>query len=174
MTNKLIKLSALLLTLAFLLGICTACQGSEEASSADKENGIEIKSDDSPAASAIKELYLDAAKEQSDIMSIATAMMQDGAIPYSLDVFEIEQGAYLNGFSAEPDGYSRGVCFCPFIGTIPFVGYLFESDNPQQLFSSLKANAMLDWNICTQADEIVSGIDGSRVLFVMTPSSFDD
>ena len=159
MINKLTKLPALLLSIVLLLGICTACQ---KATS------------DSAAATAINNLYLDAAEKHTDILDIAAAMAQDGTIPYNLDVYEIEQGAYLNGFSTEPTGYSRGVCFCPLISTIPFVGYLFESENPEQLLSSLNESAMLDWNICTQADEIVSGIDGNRVLFVMTPSSFDN
>lgn len=173
MINKLTKITALILSFVFLLGICTACQ-EKGAPSDGQGSGAGIEASDSAAASAIKKLYLDAAGKNTDLMDIAAAMAQEGTIPYNLDVFEIEQGAYLNGFSAEPAGYSRGVCFCPFIGTIPFVGYIFESENPEQLLSSLKETAMLDWNICTQADEVVSGIDGNRVLFVMTPSSFDD
>lgn len=159
MAKKLLTVPVLLLSILLLLGICTACQKA---------------ADSSAAATTINALYLNAAENHTDLLSIATAMAQDGAIPYNLDVYEIEQGAYLNGFSTDPTGYSRGVCICPVISTIPFVGYLFESENPGQLLSSLKENAMLDWNICTQADEIVSGIDGNRVLFVMTPSSFDN
>lgn len=174
MTHKLMKFTALILSIVFLLGICTACQEKGKTPPDDKESGISIDASDSTAASAIKKLYLDAAADHADMMDIAAAMTGTEVIPYNLDVFEIEQGAYLNGFSAEPTGYSRGVCFCPFIGTIPFLGYIFESENPEQLLSSLEKNAMLDWNICTQADEVVSGIDGNRVLFVMTPSSFDD
>lgn len=90
----------------------------------------------------------------------------------AMGTMPVEEG-YLNGFSDEIRGFQKGVMFAPFIGTIPFVGYVFESDEPDTLMDTLKDKAMLNWNICTVADEMVCEKVGSYVFFVMAPTSFD-
>ena len=60
------------------------------------------------------------------------------------------------------------------IGTIPFVGYVFETDDTELLMSELEANALLNWNICTTADEMLVKAHDNYVFFVMSPYTFGE
>lgn len=85
----------------------------------------------------------------------------------------VEEGS-LNGFSNEIKGFTKGAIFGPAIGTMPIIGYVFESEDAAALVETLKKNADLRWNICTQADEMVcENVDG-LVFFMMAPASFDE
>ena len=62
------------------------------------------------------------------------------------------------------------------IGSIPFVGYVFELEDASSVdsfISTLKDNADLRWNICVAADEMVTGSVGNKVFFVMCPTSLE-
>lgn len=89
---------------------------------------------------------------------------------------EVEPG-FLTGFdNNEITGFKSGAVFMPMIGTIPFVGYVFELEDGMDaasFISNLKSSANLRWNICTTADEMVSGSVGNKVFFVMCPTSFE-
>lgn len=108
--------------------------------------------------------------------SVAGELVQNEAIA-SLDcvVSEVQAG-YLNGFTDEIDDFSEGVMFAPMIGSIPFVGYVFqveEDEDVTEFMNELKQYADLRWNVCTEADEMVCENVGNTVLFVMSPASFD-
>lgn len=113
----------------------------------------------------------------SDVLSLAEAL---AANPVMSDIMagamEVEPG-YLTGFdNNEITGFKSGAVFMPMIGTIPFVGYVFELENGADVsafISNLKSSANLRWNICTTADEMVSGSVGNKVFFVMCPASFE-
>lgn len=79
---------------------------------------------------------------------------------------EVEPG-YLNGFDEEITGFDEGVMFGPMIGSIPFVGYVFKTSDTATLESLLKDKANMRWNICTEADEMVSATKGDLVFFMM-------
>ena len=79
---------------------------------------------------------------------------------------EVSEG-YLNGFDEDITGFQKGVMFSPVIGTIPFVGYVFETDDADALLSLLKEKANPAWNICTEADETVSTSKEKLVFFLM-------
>lgn len=79
---------------------------------------------------------------------------------------DVEPG-YLAGFSEDITGFKSGTQFAPMIGSIPFVGYVLEADEPQALLDQLTKAADPRWNICTEADETVSMIRGSLVFFLM-------
>ena len=67
--------------------------------------------------------------------------------------------------------------FGPMIGTIPFIGYVFElkdETDVNQFISTLKSNANLRWNICTEADEMVVCSVDKKVFFVMCPKYFEE
>ena len=83
----------------------------------------------------------------------------------------VEEG-YLAGFEVEIKGFKKGVTFGPMIGTIPFVGYIFETDTPDELVATLEKEHKLNWNICTSADRMFVRQKGNYVFFVMTPDSF--
>lgn len=77
---------------------------------------------------------------------------------------------YLAGFDNEISGFSKAVMFTPMIGSIPFVGYVFETDDTDKLLSTLKENANPAWNICVEADETVYSVKDGLVLFLMCPN----
>ena len=98
-------------------------------------------------------------------------------IKFSGGAMPVEEGL-LSGFgNTEIKGFKSGAMFAPMIGSIPFVGYVFElSDgtNASSFISTLKSNADLRWNICVAADEMVTGSVGNKVFFVMCPTSLED
>ncbi|MBE7011901.1 MAG: hypothetical protein E7415_04425 [Ruminococcaceae bacterium] len=89
----------------------------------------------------------------------------------------VAPGDYLPGFDeAEIKGYKSGVAFMPMIGSIPFVGYVFDLDgtvSASDFVSKLKSNANLRWLICAEAEEMVTGSEGNKVFFVMCPKSLE-
>lgn len=102
----------------------------------------------------------------TDPNEIVDNLIANIEVPYELVKMDVEPG-YLNGFDSEITGFSEGVTFSPMIGSIPFVGYVFRSDDPEKLLDSLRSNANMRWNICTEADEMVSSIKGDLVFFMM-------
>lgn len=114
------------------------------------------------------------ADKSIDLETLATSLVQNDAIPFGPAVMPVEPG-YLNGFSSEITGFSSGVFFGPMIGSIPFAGYVFKvQGNAESFIKTLKDNADLRWNVCTQADEMVAESVGDIVFFVMAPKSFDE
>lgn len=116
------------------------------------------------------------AGSSSSALSIAEALLSNSVIAFSGGAMAVEPG-FLTGFdNTEIKGFKEGAMFAPMIGTIPFVGYVFtldDSTNAADFISTLKAAANLRWNICTSADEMVTGSAGNKVFFVMCPKSFD-
>lgn len=110
-------------------------------------------------------------------LGIAEALVSNSVIAFSGGAVAVEPG-YLTGFDdTEITGFKEGAMFAPMIGTIPFVGYVFtleDSANVSSFISTLKSAANLRWNICTSADEMVTGSVGNKVFFVMSPISFDE
>ncbi|MBE6916063.1 MAG: hypothetical protein E7471_05470 [Ruminococcaceae bacterium] len=110
----------------------------------------------------------------TDLEALAGELMKNPIIQFMPASMAVEPG-FLNGFKSEINGFSKGVMFGPAIGTIPFIGYLFEVDGDVNAFiSTLKENADLRWNICTSADEMVVASVGNKVCFVMAPSAFEE
>ena len=88
----------------------------------------------------------------------------------------VEEG-WLEGFNEEITGFKEGAKFGPMISTIPFVGYVFElkdDTDVNQFISDLKSKAMLNWNICTSADEMMTGHVEKKVFFVMCKKYFEE
>ena len=96
-------------------------------------------------------------------------LFQGGAMP-------VEEG-YMMGFGeAEITGFEEAVMFAPMIGTIPFVGYVFDmpdAESAEALVKVLTENADPRWNICTEAEETVVGTAEDKVFFVMCPKSLE-
>ena len=104
------------------------------------------------------------------ILTNELILFQGGAMP-------VEEG-YLMGFdNVEVKGFEEAVMFAPMIGTIPFVGYVFDTENAESaeaLAAVLTENANPRWNICTEAEETVSGVADDKVFFVMCPKSLEE
>lgn len=120
------------------------------------------------------------ANSSSDLNTIANKLIAAPAlspIGQSLAAMDIEEG-YLTGFDNEEiKGFKKGVMFAPMMGTIPFVGYVFElasADDVAAFTAKLKSASNLRWNICTSADEKVVTSVGNKVFFVMCPLNFEE
>ena len=113
--------------------------------------------------------------ESGNSREVAEKLIANPAIQFAGGVMEIEEG-FLSGFDdTEIKGFKDGAMFEPMIGTIPFVGYVFTIENEENapaFIETLKSAANLRWNICTAADEMVTGSVGNKVFFVMCPTSF--
>ena len=79
---------------------------------------------------------------------------------------EVEPG-WLSGFSEDVTGFTKGVVVAPIIGSIPYIAYVFESEDPEALLKELDEKHNMRWNICTEADEKVSAIKGNLVFYIM-------
>ena len=96
-------------------------------------------------------------------------------LSYQLSVMPVEAG-YLPGFTTEIGGFKSGAMFAPMIGSIPFVGYVFElesEDDVEAFLTTLKDTSDPRWNVCVEADETVMGNYGTKVFFVMCPTSIE-
>ena len=110
-------------------------------------------------------------------LEIAEGLMQNEAIKFMGGAMEVEPGL-LSGFdNTEITGFKSGAVFMPMIGSIAFVGYVFELENAADtgaFISKLKGSANMRWNICVEAEEMVTGSVGNKVLFVMCPKTLEE
>lgn len=111
-------------------------------------------------------------KKENDIKKVATTLSNDEVIKTKVEVFDIKDGDYISGFETQIEGFKNAVGVRPIIGTIPFIMYIFEVENASDFAKNLENNAQLNWNICTEADEMKTAISGDYVFFVMSPSEF--
>lgn len=150
---------------------------SGEESTEAVESTEETEVNDTPTdtvASKLYELFETEIATTDDINEVANKII--GAEYFkevSMTTMEVEPG-WLNGFENEIKTFNNGVMFAPMIGTIPFVGYIFETDDTELLMSELEANALLNWNICTTADEMLVKAHDNYVFFVMSPYTFGE
>lgn len=112
-----------------------------------------------------------------DTLSIAEGLMQNPAIQFMGGAMPVEEGL-LSGFdNFEVKGFKSGAVFMPMIGSIAFVGYVFELEDgvgTAPFIQSLRDNANMRWNVCVAADEMVTGAVGNKVFFVMCPTSLGE
>ena len=135
---------------------------------------------EAPASNSVGNTLLkqfnEKASSAASVLELAETLIQNPIIQFMGGAMEVEEG-YLSGFdNVEIKGFKSGAMFAPMIGSIPFVGYVFELENAADtatFIKTLEDNANLRWNICVTAEEMVSGSVGNRVFFVMAPISFD-
>ncbi|MCQ2560616.1 MAG: hypothetical protein MJ186_01055 [Clostridia bacterium] len=105
---------------------------------------------------------------ETDVNKMVDELIAAGEEIAELSLVPMEMvPGWLNGITVEVDNFTEGTMFSPMIGSIPFVGYVFKSDDAAALEATLTENADKAWNICTQADEMVSSVRGDLVFFVM-------
>lgn len=187
MRNK--KLLVLFIAVSLVGGVFTGCSSSSSSvekdtvtvdsevedttSTESEETETEEESSDTIGSTLVKDFKI-AVTNLDSTESIATDIASDKKFEvYNLVTAPVEEG-FLNGFDNEIKGFSEGTLFSPMIGTIPFVAYVFKTDNTDVLVETLKSNANLNWNICTSADEITVEVSGDYVLFAMTPNTIED
>ncbi len=113
--------------------------------------------------------FLNAVNEGKDLPSIIEIISDSDVTEYDCLSMDVEAG-YLNGFDDQISGFTSATMISPVIGSVPFVVYVFESDNPSALKDELLAHADPRWNICTEADETVCEVSGNYVFFCMVPN----
>ena len=117
------------------------------------------------------------ANAEGNAQEIVDGIMQNEILPFETAKMPVEPGL-LTGFdNAEITGFKEGVMFAPMMGTIPFVGYvvtLEDGADVSAFISTLTANANKRWNICTEAEETVTGSKGNKVFFVMCNKSIEE
>lgn len=150
------KILRLLLPAILVAVLLTACGDKNESAgenvSADTVGGKYVNT------------FLNA--DATDANAMVENLLTNVPDEYGLASMEVEAG-FLNGFDGEIQGFTKGVMFSPMIGSIPFVGYVFETDDPDGLEENLKNSANMRWNICTEADELVTAKKGNMVFFMM-------
>ena len=121
-------------------------------------------------------LLADFNKQNGSAQEIADALLKNEVIQFMGAAAPVEEGL-LNGFGeTEIKGFKEGVMFAPMIGTIPFIGYVFELEegaDAEAFGKTLEGAANLRWNICSAADEMAWEAEGNKVVFVMAPMSFE-
>jgi hypothetical protein len=106
---------------------------------------------------------------------LADTLITNEAILFSGMAMPMEEG-FLMGFDADIKGFEQAVAFAPMIGTIPFIGYVFDlaDDADVAAFTTtLEENANLRWNICTAAEQMVIATYADKVFFLMCPNSLE-
>lgn len=93
-------------------------------------------------------------------------------------VMPIEVGAeYFPGFdNFAVTGYTACANFMPMMGSIAYVGYIFElaeDADVQAFIDTLTANCNPRWQICVTADQTVVGAVGNKVMFLMCPETYE-
>ncbi|MBQ4161036.1 MAG: hypothetical protein IJD83_08910 [Clostridia bacterium] len=111
------------------------------------------------------------------MLSLAESLISNDMIPFMGGAMEVEPGLLAGFGNAEIKGFKSGASFMPMMGSIAFVGYVFELEEGtavSDFIATLKSNADLRWNVCVEADEMVTGNVGNKVFFVMCPKQFEE
>ena len=159
------KIVALFLAAMMVLGVA-AC-------------GKEDKKEEAKAPETLGEFLLADFKADStgSAQEIAERILKNEKIQFMGGATPIEPGL-LSGFdNTEIKGFKEGVMFGPMMGTIPFVGYIFileDGADVDGFKTTLKDNANLRWNICTEAEELIVENEGNTVFFLMCPKSLEE
>lgn len=149
--------------------------GSENSSGSDESKPP--VGDGSPAKILCDQFkYITSDGNSHTTVDIAEALANSEILPFATATMEMSEG-WINGFNEEINGFKSATFFGPMIGTIPFVGYIFELDkdaDTDAFISNLNEKANLAWNVCTAADEKLCESEGNFVFFVMAPASFEE
>ena len=137
-----------------------------------KENTTQVEN--KTVANTLSETFEKEIKKQKDIEKVAQTLSESEVIVPALQTFVVGEEDYLSGFKEEIKGFDKAVGIAPMIGTIPFIAYIFEVENPKKFAETLEEDAQLNWNICTEADEMKTTIVDNYVFFVMSPTSFEE
>lgn len=92
-----------------------------------------------------------------------------------------DEGKYWLAGLGEFDQFAEAAKFSPMIGSIPFVGYIFvldQTQNTSAFINTLKGQANTRWNVCTEADLVIteaySDTQKKVVMFMMCPENYDN
>lgn len=181
------KILIALLALTLCIGLVACGNSDDAAETTTAETTVE-----NSAAEGVIAPEIDSASVGGQHWDAFTAAIADDADAtaeelantlVSLEINQFMGGAlpvdpeYFPGFDNYlPTGYESGAMFMPMIGSIAYVGYVFElpeDADAAAFIADLEANANPRWNICVEADQVVAGAVGNKVLFLMCPSTYE-
>lgn len=155
----------------------------EETSEAEEASGAETSAEAVADAGTLGETLLHdfevrvGENSEATALELAEGIIANEKILFSGGAVSVEEGL-LTGFgNTEITGFEEGAMFAPMIGTIPFVGYVFDMEDAagaEALVEVLTEHANPRWNICTEAEETVVGTVEDKVFFVMCPKSLEE
>ncbi|MBR4084967.1 MAG: hypothetical protein IKK33_11875 [Lachnospiraceae bacterium] len=112
----------------------------------------------------------------TDAYTMAETLITNEKILFMGGAMEVEPGL-LSGFdNYEVTGFDKGAMFGPMMGSIAFVGYIFElpeGADADAFMTGLKDNANPRWQICVAADETIVEANGNKVFFLMSPLTLE-
>ena len=109
-------------------------------------------------------------------IDVANVLVTNPVIQFMAGASEVEPG-YLAGFSEEIKEFEKAAMFGPMMGSIAFVGYVFDLADGADVtafVANLASKADPRWNICVAADYTQVGAYGNTVYFLMYPSDMDN
>lgn len=138
------------------------------SSSGDKDSSTD-DIDTSKKSGQVYKAFVDSIDSTNDITKTAEDISSESVTGYNCMSMEVFEG-FLNGFDADISGFNKGIVVSPAIGSIPYVSYIFETDDAEALKKTLLDHADPRWNICTEADETLCEVHGDYVFFIMCPA----
>ncbi|MBE6845783.1 MAG: hypothetical protein E7508_08795 [Ruminococcus sp.] len=153
----------------------TTSIAAEETSSDDINNGSSELPEGVTFAQYLLEDFKGIVSENPDMSAeeIAAGLSANEAILFSSMSMPVEPGL-LAGFTEEIQGFESASMFGPAMGSIAFIGYVFELSDEgaaKSFAETLKGCADPRWQICVEAEETVCEAVGNKVFFVMAPLS---
>ncbi|MBQ9767940.1 MAG: hypothetical protein IJW37_07545 [Lachnospiraceae bacterium] len=116
------------------------------------------------------------ANPDTSAIDMATTLSTNSVIQFMAGASEMEPG-YLAGFSEEITGFESAAMYGPMMGSIAFVGYVFELAEDADVaafIENLKTVSDPRWNICVEADYTQVGAYENTVYFLMYPAEMDE
>lgn len=166
-----------LLAMILILSLSACAKGKDEGGQNPEETGLAGFT--VPQEGTAGKLLLDDFASRMDedpsqsALALAEGILGNENILFQGMAMEVEPG-FLAGFDEEVTGFKEGATFAPYIGTIPFAGYIFvleEGADVKAFSENLKEHANPRWNICTEAEQTVIDYYGNTVFFLMCPES---
>ncbi len=139
-----------------------------------KEEEVKPKEEDTTVAGILTNQFKEEMKKSDNPFEVIKKISENEIIATSIDVVELKNEDYVDGFDKEIKGYKKAYAIKPIIGSIPFIAYIFEVDDAKEFETELNDNANLRWNVCTEADNKNSAVVDGYVFFVMAPKSFEE
>lgn len=159
---KLLLIAIIIVTSVFFI---TGCK---------KKDVEDNKEESKTVATTLIKTFESTIKKDKNLENVAKKIVEDEVIVPEMQTFEIAKDDYLAGFTTEIKGFKKAYGIAPMIGTIPFIAYIFEVENPADFKKTLEKNADLRWNICVEADEMKTTVVDNYVFFIMSPSNFEE
>ena len=146
-----------------------------ETETTETETIETVENSDTTFAGTLMQEFMNVTTGNPDktVAEIADILSKHESIQFTSMTAPVEPGP-LAGFSTDITGFKEGATFGPAMGSIAFIGYVFELEEGtivSDFIETLKSNADPRWQICVEAEETVCEIAENKVCFIMAPLS---